>query len=527
MRRTAFCVVMACVICMALDGAAELGYADAAHVPHSVEKTFGTSSPPIEWPAILDEVDAYQFFTSHDGRNGELRALYPRQPGEPLQGGEVVETDVPPDQLFGTPRPAGGGWIHLGGVVSIGAEALRVQVDGSGLGADDELWVLGVRTGRAFGPYTSEGVANPRWLASVQGDEAVLLVVSPSEAPPSVRLTAYSHIFLSMRELAKELDCNIDIACETDPGILEVSASTGIMLVGGKWFCSGNLVNNEMTAAYEPFFLTANHCICSDDEVRDTEVYWDFRSSACGLNDAPGLDSLPRSTGASLLATSARLDATLMRLDSVPNGVYGRTYAGWDARRAVRGENVLAIHYPDATHARISKGVVMVASGTGNGREEQIEVLWEEGVTEGGSSGSGLLYAGTNRIAGMLSSGTEHICGTDRSGNLDWFASIRGFYPQIAPYLDTATPSTVEGDDDCKTATPTCPFFVTYSSQPALLARFRALRDNVLLKSDAGERFVAAYYQAAPAMADAVARSPRARGLFAAITGPLARLGER
>ena len=81
-----------------------------------------------------------------------------------------------------------------------------------------------------------------------------MLVLSPSEVTPVVRLTAYSHIFINMKELAKELDCNIDIACETDPEILQVSASTGIMLVGGKWFCSGNLVNNEMTVAYEPFF---------------------------------------------------------------------------------------------------------------------------------------------------------------------------------------------------------------------------------------------------------------------------------
>ena len=166
----------------------------------------------------------------------------------------------------------------------------------------------------------------------------------------------------------------------------------------------------------------------------------------------------------------------------------------------------------------------MVVSGPGNGRDEQIEVLWAEGVTEGGSSGSGLLYAGTNRIAGMLSSGTEHTCGPDRSNNLDWFASVRGFHSQIAPYLDTATPSTAEGDDDCQVASPICPFLFTYSSQPAVLASFRALRDNVLLKSDTGERLVAAYYKVAPAMGDAVARSPQARGLFAAATGPLASL---
>jgi hypothetical protein len=460
-----------------------------------------------------------------------LKAKYASSKGGPLRGGEVASVDMGPGDLFGEAIADGGMWLYLASVTSVDAQAIRLRVDLSALESGAEVWVIDPQVPRAFGPYAAtapdgkDSEEGAQWLAATQGEEAVLMVRMPSAVVPQVRLAQYSHIFLSFKEIAKLLPCNIDLACETDETILEDSSGTAIILVGGDWFCSGVLINNAQTETASPFFLTANHCICTRQEARTTEVYWDYRNSTCHANDAPEMDSLSRSNGVGLLAASADLDLTLIRLDTVPVGDYGRTYLGWDTRAPVVDDSVLTIHYPDASHMRITKGLVRSVGDQEGGREKLVKVHWDEGVTEAGSSGAPLLFAETVRIAGALSQGPDHTCGLDRSGNIDWFGSFRDFYPLVSQYIDTPTPSTEDGVDDCQQTVITCPFQSAYADYPALLEDFRAIRDKLLLRNAWGKGLVGAYYSLAPGMARVVTESPLARGLFMTATAPFAELG--
>jgi hypothetical protein len=232
----------------------------------------------------------------------------------------------------------------------------------------------------------------------------------------------------------------------------------------------------------------------------------------------------PRSAGVSLLATDAKLDMTLIRLDTVPTGAYGRTYLGWDTRQLVRNDDVCTIHFPDATPMRVSRGDVRGTGRTLGGRNHLTEVLWSEGVTEQGSSGACLLLRGNARIVGALSQGAQHTCGWDRSGNLDWFGSFRDFYPKVQPYVDSATPASGPGADDCRNVS-VCPFSLVFADQSALLQDFRSLRDGLLRAGVVGQGLVKTYYRAAPQLARAVQQSAAARGTFIALTAPWARLG--
>ncbi len=497
--------------------------ADGVFVPPSLAKVESAAFTIEQLRGYADSLSEVTVFTQFDGAQDALQAKYSASSGG-LRGGEVVSVDMTAAELAPTALEEGDGWrVYLGGLVSVGAEALRLQMDLSALAPGDELWVIGPATLTAFGPYTVlDGADESRWLASTQGDEAVVMIRTWGDQLPPVRLVAYSHIFLPLEVIAKELSCNIDIACEADANLQNASSAAAIILVGGMWFCTGQLLNNSQTAALEPFFVTANHCICSRSDARDTEVYWDFRNSTCNGGDAPSFDSLARSDGEALLATNALLDITLIRLDSVPSGDYGRAYLGWDSRLPVVGEAIVGIHHPDATRMRISKGTIQAVNETKNGRESQTKVHWDEGVTENGSSGSMLLFASSLRLLGVLSQGPQHTCGPDRSGNVDWFASLREFYPAIAKYIDSATPSTAEGGDDCGgTVDVTCPLAVTFSDRPELLTAFRSLRDDTLLKSASGRRAVGLYYRAAPCLARALQRSEAAQRLFALATEPV------
>jgi hypothetical protein len=506
-------------------------FADAAYMPPAPLK----STPPLP----LDDLEnglggrrMFHIFQNFEGATKALQAGAPARKGEPLKGGEIVETGLAGADLLGSPvLDSNGIAVYAASVISVDAEGIKLRLDVSGLRPGEEAWAIDPVSLTPFGPYvaTAGGQAEV-WAAMVLGDEAVLLVKSPYEETPNLELISYSHIFRSLRDVAKNLACNIDIACETEPATLAASSGIGFVIIEGVGFCSGTLINNPLTPPpeFEPLFITANHCICSQDETLDTEVIWDFRTAECGGTPPTNYHSLPlRSYGQKLLATNNPLDSTLILLNGVSAGPYGRAYLGWDARLLNVGEAIKCIHHPDLTRMRISKGTVRTVSDDENGRENQTIVHWDEGVTERGSSGSCLLLdnpAENNRIVGTLSQGTDHDCANNEN-NIDWYSSFREFYPEIQAYINQNPPSTAQGDDGCGAIDTGCALSRAYAGAPAALQSLRAVRDHVLMPFPGGSRAVAAYYKATPAVAPVVAASPAARGAVIAASAPFVRLG--
>jgi len=523
------CLAAMCCLCGVAFAQARAPFADGACIPPSPAKS-ASPLPLDDLEKCLAARQTFHLFQDFEGATKTLQAEAPTAKGTPLKGGEIVETTLAAENLLGAPvLESGGVTVYVASVISVDAEGVKLRLDVSGLQPGEEAWVVDPVNLASFGPYTATtGGEAEVWAATVLGDEAVLLVKSPCQDTPGLALTAYSHIFRSLQEVAKELRCNVDIACETDPATLEASSGVAIILVQAEWFCSGTLINNSLTPEFEPYFITANHCICSQQQAQNTEVMWDYRTAECG-GTPPVRNSLPlRSYGQQLLATNAPLDATLIQLGEVPVGLYGRSYLGWDARLLSPGDPVKCIHHPDATHMRITRGSVRAINEDKNGRENQTLIHWDVGVTEAGSSGSCLLLDNpteNNRIVGMLSQGPDHSCVTNED-NIDWFASFHDFYPAIQPYIDQTPPSTAQGADDCRTfKDDRCPLSQAFAAAPAALQGLRALRDHVLMSAPGGPRVVAAYYKAAPAITPVVASSPAAQGAVIAASTPFVRFG--
>ena len=438
--------LLGCVVLVSIAASAHgAPCADGAFVPPLASKgLLDASLHRIPQQAVADylaDVDRVHTFREFEGLNDELQAT-----AVPLEVAAGYPIDMAAGELFDEGFSDGAHTVYLAAVRSVDAEALRLVVDLSALGPGDEVWVLDVIAPRAFGPYTGEDhVAGGRFLATAEGDTAVVMGRSlDGDGPPAV-LVGLSHFFVRPMP-AKALSCNINIACETDATIQELSSGvayltrpSGFSLLTG----SGTLINAPDTAALEAYFLTANHVVGTETAPANIEVYWDFRATGCGLNNAPSLGSLPRSHGDALLATDTTLDLTLLELDSVPAGAYGRAYLGWDTRAPVIDENVIGIHHPDNTHMRISYGRVKLINQTveatvppGGTRTftNLTRVGWDDGVTELGSSGSCLLFDdGTLRIAGALTTGTTHVCFAGPAVNYDYYSSFRAFFSQISP----------------------------------------------------------------------------------------------
>jgi hypothetical protein len=337
-----------------------------------------------------------------------------------------------------------------------------------------------------------------------------------------------SHFFQTFEKSLKLLSCNNNIACEGNASVQSASTGVGMMVVpqGGfdQALCTGSLINNSDTVALEPYLITSWHCVPDYVNANGVDIIWDYRATACNTSDPPSLASLPRSDGEVVLTTNNGYDLTLMRLTSVPSGTLGRTYLGWNARDPVFGENVVALHYPDGSHERISYGQVQAIDQNSGGFVRQTKVHWYDGVTEGGSSGSPLLLVSSSyQITGTLSNGPTHSC-TSTAGNVDWFTSFRDFFPQAEGWLTGTNPP---DPDDPGGGTINCPAAKVFKDNPEILQDLRTLRDEGLLKTSWGKPLVDAYYQAAPYLARLVDWSPAARESFRMAATPFAALGAK
>ena len=507
--------------------------ADYTYVPPTAAESLlkATLNPlPVETvEAYLTHVDRFYTFDTFAGQNEALKAAAGK--GEPLPASKGFAVDLPAQDLFDDGFQDGAYRVYVVGLCSVDAEALRVLVDLSQLAVDDEVWLVDPMEPRAFGPYTADDhLPSGRWLATTAGDSAVLAVRTLADAMPQVDVLALSHFYI-VSDTRKLLSCNIDIACETDTVIQEVSTGIGVMIIPVNSldfaFCSGCLIDNPDTTNLEPYFLTANHCVptvpdAQGLEVEQVDILWDFRTTACDADDAPSLSSLLRSNVDSLLVTSGTLDASLLALDDVPVGSLGRAYLGWDTSTPGVGESVITLHHPQQSYMRISYGRVLAVDqdSVENGYYHQTRVVWDEGVTEQGSSGACLLTDdGRYRIIGVLSNGAIHTCGADRSGNIDMYSSFRHFYSKADEYLSG------EGSGDTSDTTSLCPAVKVFADTPEIVAWLRSLRDAGLLKIAGGRRLVDAYYRAAPYLAKRIDQSPEARNLFVVVAAPFASIG--
>ena len=299
--------------------------------------------------------------------------------------------------------------------------------------------------GRRFPPVAVDdftdaggGDAETIWLPSVDGDEVGIEIALPSwEAAGafSLVLEKLAHRYASLwppQGFAKNLECagHIDVQCRSGVtrGVEDAVGLIEFEIDGGSSVCSGTLLNSAGDSR-EPYFLTANHCVSTPSVASTVETRWFYQRISCGSSDVDYRSSYRTRGGADLLATREPQDATLLRLrGGLPGGV---RYSGWDSRRFAHPRSVFNISHPQGDVKKYAAGFT--------DRTESVESLraaylvdWTEGLTEPGSSGSGLFDG--EYLIGVLSGGESESCGAR-----DYFGSFADFYPRIRRWIDPAT----------------------------------------------------------------------------------------
>ncbi|MDP4209066.1 MAG: T9SS type A sorting domain-containing protein [Bacteroidota bacterium] len=174
------------------------------------------------------------------------------------------------------------------------------------------------------------------------------------------------------------------------------------------YLCSGSLINNVRLDG-TPYFLTACHCVSTNSVAATLVAYFNYENSTCSSSDAQLTQTL---SGATLKAASTYSDFSLLEINEAPPISYSPYFAGWDAspRSAKTGT---CIHHPAGAPKCISldysapvsyNGTITWDNTSTTSPNTHWEVAFDEGTTEGGSSGSPL-FDDNKRIIGQLHGG--------------------------------------------------------------------------------------------------------------------------
>ena len=306
--------------------------------------------------------------------------------------------------------PVAGGIAAQWEVTSPGARALRVALAVSQLPTGAEIRFAGRSDpGVVYGPYGARDVrlAGPTyWSPALEGDRAIVEVYLAAGTSPSslaLEVTQASHLFVSPSHpkaevVAKAAEaCEVNLICRsaTDAALANTGRAVARMTFsrdGATFVCTGTLLN-PADGTSTPYFYSAAHCISTQEVASTLTTYWFYETTSCGSSTVnPGAVQI--GGGATLLFASEATDGMLLRLNNPPPG--GAVYAAWNADTLPVGAMLTAIHHPDGDVKKVSLGNVGGFGAAIPGGASFIIARWNStatGVTEGGSSGSGIFTA--------------------------------------------------------------------------------------------------------------------------------------
>lgn len=294
-------------------------------------------------------------------------------------------------------------------VESKGAQTLNFTFDKYFLVPGATVFVYTPNYDRVLGSFTYENNKDHGFLTTtlMQSDKAIIELYEPKAAigMSTLHLQRVVHGYRALDYKDKYIGdsgpCNNNVVCPEGDNWRDQIRSVGILLSQNNLsagFCSGALVNNTCEDE-TPYFLTANHCGADDPT---TVVGFNFESTTCVGNTGPYLNNTI--SGVTERASNGGSDFMLLELSSTPPASYNVFYSGWDRTGNVSTGHV-GIHHPAGDVKKITFDVDPGSQATYSNALCWRVGNWEDGTTEGGSSGSPL-FGSNGLIIGQLYGGS-------------------------------------------------------------------------------------------------------------------------
>jgi len=338
------------------------------------------------------------------------------------------------------------------GITSRGAYSLNLLFSEFDIPDQARLFVYSPDRSTILGSFTSQNRQKSGVfpVAPVDGDSIIVEYIEPEgvDFNGRLRISEVNHDYVGLRLLPREnaaLPCEVDAKCDNLHS--DQSRSACLIVVDGTYYCSGNLINNTSEDG-TPYVLTASHCLFADyanppidASMAETSVFFfNYETPYC-YSDIQG--SLEQSvSGATVKACNTQRDMLLLELSEMPPVDYRTYYAGWNATDDISAP-AYCFHHPAGDMKRISVENDLPYTSSFctlvfKSKSHWKIYRWDSGVTEGGSSGSGL-FDGNNRLIGALSGGAS-TCAT--TGDDDFYKLKTAWSPNfweeenLEPWLD-------------------------------------------------------------------------------------------
>jgi len=342
-----------------------------------------------------------------------------RKMGLPFRFGFPFDVDLGLDNAGTWEQLPDGSMLWRLRIVCPGAYSINLIYDEYRVPEGARLFLYDEGRAQVWGAFTHRNhkVGGRFATSPVKGAACILEYVEPPTVrePGRIRIGrvihGYKDVFYGRADkgFGDSGSCNNNVACpEGAPWALQIRSVAMIITGGGSRLCSGSLVNN-VRQDQTPYFLTANHCYEAwGGQDVTTWVFWFNYQSATCANPAtePPADSM---TGSILRAANAESDFCLVELSSAIPTSYSVFYNGW-SNRNVAATSAVGIHHPSGDIKKISFDddpltstaylTEPVVPDANHWRVGQ----WEDGTTEGGSSGSPI-FDQNHRVVGQLHGG--------------------------------------------------------------------------------------------------------------------------
>jgi lysyl endopeptidase len=355
--------------------------------------------------------------------------------------------------------PVEGGVVAHWQVISPEARALRVGLAAARMAPGTEIRFAGsAQMERVYGPFSAADVkpgTGTYWSPVLEGDSAtveIFVALGASPADVSLAIAQVSHLFASPAHGAVEKQakasefCEVDLICRSasDAALASVGRAVARMTYSdgssaNTFLCTGTLLN-PASGPLTAYFYSAHHCISTQAAASTLTTHWFYESAGCGTS-ALSSSYVQVPGGATLLYADQPSDSLLLRLNNPPPG--GATYAAWDASPLANGTALTAVHHPAGDLKKVSLGT-MGGFGPYPGRSASFIIArWNAiatGVTEGGSSGSGIFTGSASteyKLRGGLLGG-QSSCTASAAELVDYYSRLDRVYPAIAAYLNPA-----------------------------------------------------------------------------------------
>jgi hypothetical protein len=418
------CVVVIAATTLLVAGSPTVNAAEAPALPRSalpgveaIESIEHREMPPVDVAALLRE-DAL--------REASARPVAPR-----FAKDLAVDLTLNNSGTWETLDDGSRLWrIRLS---SPGALSINLGLDVFDLPGSASFWVQAPDGSWVQGPYTRDD-RNSRgglWTAVVPGDEVVAELQVPEDSDARLEIKSVNHgyrFFGEHKDSAanKRGSCNINVVCPDGLPWRNEIRSVARITVLGMYLCTGQLLNNT-AEDLTPYLLTAQHCVEQAAEAPSIVAYWNFQSPAC--DDFAGGNLSQNQSGSTFVSSwdlGSGSDFTLVELDQEPRSRFNVYYSGWDARDQIP-ESTTTIHHPSGDEKSISFDFdpptvtsYLDDASPGDGNFFRIGA-WDQGTTEGGSSGSCIYDDASNRCIGTLSGG---FASCTHSNEPDWYGRL-------------------------------------------------------------------------------------------------------